>query len=200
MAFEKRTWLARIGTGLNKFIIGAKDANNKQTLENSPDSVTQQGDVISADNLNDLEDRIDSAFKEKEWVKIWENPNSYASFASNASDPIVVDGLIHDFIVEYRKTSTTYGTMFKRFGFAPSSLAIGSTIRVGNLSYTEITDLTSSKMFYDYEREVGFKHDNDETSITFYNCLLYAWIDNNNYVQTDNSNNIPVAVYKLGNN
>ena len=58
MAFVKRTWLARIGIGLNKFIIGAKDGAGKQTLTNSPDSVTQQGDVISADNLNDLEDRI----------------------------------------------------------------------------------------------------------------------------------------------
>ena len=62
MAFVKRTWLARIGTGLNKFIIGDKDANNKQTLTNSPDTVTQQGDVISAENLNDLEDRIDNEF------------------------------------------------------------------------------------------------------------------------------------------
>ena len=62
MAFEKRTWLARIGTGLNKFIIGDKDGNNKQTLTNSPDTVSQQGDVISAENLNDLEDRIDNEF------------------------------------------------------------------------------------------------------------------------------------------
>ena len=62
MAFTKRTWLARIGTGLNKFIIGDKDGNNKQTLTNSPDSVSQQGDVISADNLNDLEDRIYNEF------------------------------------------------------------------------------------------------------------------------------------------
>ena len=62
MAFEKRTWLARIGQGLNKFIIGDKDGEGKQTLTNSPDSVTQQGDVISAENLNDLEDRIEDAF------------------------------------------------------------------------------------------------------------------------------------------
>lgn len=62
MAFIKRTWLARIGTGLNKFIIGEKDANDKQTLVNSPDSVSQQGDVISADNLNDLEQRIEDEF------------------------------------------------------------------------------------------------------------------------------------------
>ena len=66
MAFEKRTWLARIGTGLNKFIIGEKDANDKQTLVNSPDSVTQQGDVISAENLNDLEERIADGFDDTE--------------------------------------------------------------------------------------------------------------------------------------
>lgn len=63
--FNRRTWLARIGTGLNKFIIGAKDADGKQALVNSPDSVTQEGDVISADNLNDLEGRIESEFNKK---------------------------------------------------------------------------------------------------------------------------------------
>lgn len=63
--FERRTWLARIGTGLNKFIIGAKDADGKQALVNSPDSVTQEGDVISAANLNDLEGRIESEFNRK---------------------------------------------------------------------------------------------------------------------------------------
>lgn len=62
MSFIKRTWLARIGTGLNKFIIGAVDGDGKQTLVNSPDSVSQQGDVISAENLNDLEDRIAEGF------------------------------------------------------------------------------------------------------------------------------------------
>ena len=62
MAFIKRTWLARIGTGLNKFIIGALGGDGKQTLTNSPDSVSQQGDVISADNLNDLENRIGDGF------------------------------------------------------------------------------------------------------------------------------------------
>ena len=66
MAFVKRTWLARLGTGLNKFIIGEKDAQDKQTLTNSPDSVTQEGDTISAQNLNDLEDRIEAGFNEKQ--------------------------------------------------------------------------------------------------------------------------------------
>ena len=73
MAFLKRTWLARIGTGLNKFIIGNKDGEGKQTLTNAPDSVTQQGDVISAENLNDLEDRIEAGFNEKQDVLTFDN-------------------------------------------------------------------------------------------------------------------------------
>ena len=68
MAFVKRTWLARLGIGLNKFIIGNKDSQGRQALQNAPDSVTQQGDVISADNLNDLEDRIETGFNGKQDV------------------------------------------------------------------------------------------------------------------------------------
>lgn len=73
MAFLKRTWLARLGTGLNKFLIGDKGADGKQTLTNSPDTVVQEGDVISADNLNDLEDRISDGFDEKQDVLTFDN-------------------------------------------------------------------------------------------------------------------------------
>lgn len=73
MAFLKRTWLARLGTGLNKFLIGDKGADGKQTLTNSPDTVVQEGDVISADNLNDLEDRISDGFDEKQNVLTFDN-------------------------------------------------------------------------------------------------------------------------------
>lgn len=88
MAFVKRTWLARIGTGLNKFIIGEKDANNKQTLTNSPDTVSQQGDVISADNLNDLEDRIYNEFDSQD-TRITNNANAIA----NKQDTLTFDNV-----------------------------------------------------------------------------------------------------------
>jgi len=88
MAFIKRTWLARIGTGLNKFIIGEKDGNNKQTLTNSPDSVTQQGDVISADNLNDLENRIQAGFNEKQDTLTFDNVPT-----SNSNNPVKSGGI-----------------------------------------------------------------------------------------------------------
>lgn len=61
MAYNKRTWLGRQGTGLNKFSIGGA---SPVTIVNQPDSVTQVGDALSAGNLNDLEDRIEDAFDE----------------------------------------------------------------------------------------------------------------------------------------
>jgi hypothetical protein len=92
MAFEKRTWLARIGTGLNKFIIGDKDANNKQTLTNSPDTVTQQGDVISADNLNDLEDRIDDEFTSHD-TRIANNTTAIGNLVTAMADKVDIGDL-----------------------------------------------------------------------------------------------------------
>lgn len=88
MAFVKRTWLARIGTGLNKFIIGEKDAQNKQTLTNSPDSVTREGDTISAQNLNDLEDRIEAGLNEKQDALTFDNAPTEGS-----TNPVTSGGI-----------------------------------------------------------------------------------------------------------
>lgn len=93
MAFIKRTWLARIGTGLNKFLIGTPDGQGKQTLTNSPDSVTQQGDVISADNLNDLEDRIEAGFNGKQDTLTFDNTPT-----QNSNNPVKSGGLFNTFI------------------------------------------------------------------------------------------------------
>ena len=59
MAFQKKTWFARLGQGLNKFIF---NGGSKVTLDSSPDVVTQEGTPLSAENMNDLEDRIDAEF------------------------------------------------------------------------------------------------------------------------------------------
>ena len=60
--WSMKTWTARVCTGGNKFIIGEKDINGKQTIVNSPDSIIEQGDNLSDVNLNDLEERIDGGF------------------------------------------------------------------------------------------------------------------------------------------
>lgn len=59
MAFQKKTWLARLGQGLNKFIF---NGGSKVTLDSSPDLVTQEGTPLSAENMNDLEQRIEDEF------------------------------------------------------------------------------------------------------------------------------------------
>ena len=59
MAYQKKTWLARLGQGLNKFIF---NGGSKVTLDSSPDVVSQEGTALSADNMNDLEQRIDDEF------------------------------------------------------------------------------------------------------------------------------------------
>ena len=63
MAYSKKTWKARQGLGLNKFSI---DGATPVAIINQPDSVTQQGDALSAGNLNNLEDRIAEAFDDVE--------------------------------------------------------------------------------------------------------------------------------------
>ena len=103
MAFLKRNWLARIGVGLNKFIIGEKDASGKQTLTNSPVSVTQEGDVSSADNLNDLEQRIYNAFVDGALTKVWENPSPSTAWSSSA---ISLGGAYPEIVLEYASDTT----------------------------------------------------------------------------------------------
>lgn len=61
MAFIKKTWLARIGVGLNRFRM---NNSTDVVLESNPISVTQAGDQLSADNMNNLETRIGNAFDE----------------------------------------------------------------------------------------------------------------------------------------
>lgn len=59
MAFNKRTWKGRQGTGLNKFSINGA---TPVTVVNQPDTITEVGDALSAGNLNDLETRIGNEF------------------------------------------------------------------------------------------------------------------------------------------
>lgn len=61
MSFLKKTWLARIGVGLNRFRM---NNSTDVVLESNPVSITQQGDQLSADNMNNLETRIGNAFDE----------------------------------------------------------------------------------------------------------------------------------------
>ena len=77
MAFNKRTWKGRQGTGLNKFSI---DGATPVTVVNQPDSITEQGDALSAGNLNDLENRIYNEFAGVETPAVISNAEIDALF------------------------------------------------------------------------------------------------------------------------
>ena len=63
MAYSKKTWVGRTGTGLNKYKVEAVEgAEDTFTITSTPDSIVVEGDALSANNLNDLENRIDGEF------------------------------------------------------------------------------------------------------------------------------------------
>lgn len=195
MAFIKRNWLARIGIGLNKFIIGDKDGEGKQTLTNSPDSVTQAGDVISADNLNDLEDRIADEFDSMETnfhsiklTKVWENEHPDQDYGGYPMPRADIGDDTYDFIIEYRTIKTNNGTMFAHFHM-PDSSASGNLIDVnvwGSGHELQGRD-------FDFRRvgSGGVYH----SELAFYDCYSF----NGSTYTTENNCLIPVAVYKVGN-
>lgn len=123
MAFEKRTWLARIGTGLNKFIIGNKDSEGKQTLTNAPDlPLTQEGDVISAENLNDLEERIEAGLNEKQNTLTFDDVPTSGSNNPVKSGGVytALAGRIENFSSSISVPATSQG----KIGYASLSLQI----------------------------------------------------------------------------
>lgn len=200
MAFVKRNWLARIGIGLNKFLIGDKDADGKQTLTNSPDSVTQQGDVISADNLNDLEDRIGNAFTEMKLTKIWENPNPNSSYSGGS--PIDLGGVYQDIVIEFNPSLSALG---QRGLFKHIKVPQGDTrLRCGDIGFFYHVWNGSTDDVVHYFRHV-LACVNTTTEILFNNCLCVTdtFTNGTGVFQSSKLTNdpaffVPIAIYVVG--
>lgn len=97
MAFVPRTWLPRLGTDLNRYLV-----NNQryETLVNAPTEITQQGDMISATNLNDLETRIKNAFDDLQSGKTCViSSTSLYSYSSGSGSFTINDEGYYQFIV-----------------------------------------------------------------------------------------------------
>lgn len=195
MAFVKRTWLARIGIGLNKFLIGDKDSQGKQTLVNDPDTISQEGDVISADNLNDLEDRIESAVGSLETevqgirlTKVWENEHPDEDMGGYPPPTADIGEDTYEFVIEYRHSKSVPSTNFRHFKMTGSS---------GTGSLFDISLWSSGHVMYD--RDFDFDRvgtgGNLHSQLTFYSCK--SWDGSTS--GTDNGILIPVAVYKVTN-
>lgn len=151
MAFIKRTWLARIGTGLNKFIIGEKDANNKQILVNSPDSVSQQGDVISADNLNDLENRIDNGFDDAHTEMVnglatKQNTLTFDNVPTSGSNNPVKSGGIYT-TIEGMKLTKVWENQSPTAEFTTSTIEFNESLQEVVIEYAFSTDYPNFRSF-----------------------------------------------------
>ena len=189
MAYERRTWYQRLGQGLNKFLIGEKDAEGKQELTNAPDSITQQGDVISADNLNDLEGRIQAGFNGVSGVLAWENSSPKTAFAQQTVTlNNIPSASNHVFAIDYVKQivdeeyfDSSIAT--KRVFFNGSSLA---PLKYSNTYVLEENDGTK-----DYSRGVYFRVATTSIAITFNG----GYSVENGITSADNYAIVPLRIY-----
>lgn len=144
MAYERRTWYQRLGQGLNKFLIGEKDAEGKQELTNAPDSITQQGDVISADNLNDLEGRIQAGFNELTLKKIWEITNE--DFSADVT--LDLGEVAEELVIEY---TTTMARRTDTLGFSHIKGTSTSSLNAPTMSlFATIGTYFYGRLFKEY--------------------------------------------------
>jgi len=146
MAYNKKTWLARLGQGLNKFIF---NGGSKVTLESAPDVVTQAGTPLSAKNMNDLEDRIDSEFTNVNdainaiSVKIGNLKETSFELASNASYEFDIDYFSTVLISSARSGSSDSSLFF----VAPNTVsAIFNNDNPISVSYGSGTHITISNL------------------------------------------------------
>lgn len=189
MAFEKRTWFARLGLGLNKFIIGDKDAEGKQELTNSPDSITQQGDVISADNLNDLENRIQAGFNGMMLTKVWENSNPDSSFAEQN---IVINSKIEDMVIEFVRDGDYKQTVFFHCACREN---------INNDALLSVSDLwVAESIFSLFSRRFTYSVSTSSTTLAFKDCnqvIANGQVPTWTY-RTENKVLIPYRIYAVG--
>lgn len=197
MAFIKRNWLARIGIGLNKFIIGDKDGEGKQTLTNSPDSITQQGDVISADNLNDLEDRIKAGIDSLEneidstkMILLWENPSPYTAYSGGTI--YLSDSSRREYILEYiYDLGNQWVHEFAHMYFAVQD--INNTMILSK----SVISTDGGNSLVTVNRNLTY--DVDDPSITIGGAQIMTVADGGAITVASNNNFfIPVALFKVG--
>ena len=185
MAYVRRTWYQRLGQGLNKFLIGEKDAEGKQELTNAPDSITQQGDVISADNLNDLEGRINDAILGLSGYLLWENSSPYSAFSGQTIDimnsPYLKVTGIQMFAIEWapdNDTSVGAGTLATKrdyFSVVVQNFSDNMSRAIALMNTMDAVGTPDS-------RRVFFRQlDGQQLRVQFYDCL-HGSTTNNNYI------------------
>lgn len=148
MSFLKKTWLARIGVGLNRFRM---NNSTDVVLESNPVSVTQQGDQLSADNMNNLETRIGNAFDEMagNLAPIEISP---ASTNHAVGTQIVYNGILYKVSSAISTgDNLVVGTNITKYPVSNAISDISDITEIPNLSqYVTDTAITKVWKFYAY--------------------------------------------------
>lgn len=95
MAFAKKTWKDRIAEFPTRRRLTKEDNTSELvTVAREEGTLSQEGDAFSAENMNDLENRIDAEFTEvngklqKEWSTLLDTVNPSAVTSYNLLDSI----------------------------------------------------------------------------------------------------------------
>jgi len=134
MAFEKKTWQPRVGEGLNRF--ETVQTGSAIELINTPTRIDQPGTPLSAENMNDLERRIDGGIGD---IFNYTEAN-YAKYTTGIFNPTITNLGITN--ISYENRNATYvkigKLVFVRFNirgtYSKSSQAT-TAICLSNLPY-----------------------------------------------------------------
>ena len=138
MAFKKKEWKPRQGTGLNKFKIGS---NEPVEIINVPDEVTQQGDGFTSDNMNGLEQRIYSGC-EGNFYKYYNDISEISDVISGYPGSKVTDIIIRGNTVVLNNVFVSVGSNVNTNTVIPVKLYSQSEVleNTYNIQYAKINN------------------------------------------------------------
>ena len=168
MSFIKKTWLARLGVGLNRFRM---NNSTDVVLESNPVSVTQAGDQLSADNMNNLETRIGNALDEMAGnlatIEVSPSQHNWA-----VGSQIVYNGIL------YKVTSAistndnlVVGTNIEPYPVSSALSDISDIIKIKNVTLGTTTTFPS----HGYVHIESYKP--SYSGYTLVNCNIFSYSD-----------------------
>ena len=150
MAYTKKTWKDRVSQYLNRRKLTDINTGTTQTVNVVRDegNVTEDGDTFTAANMNDLEDRIDTAFDELTAADI-----SYSAGVSvtDKLDEIVANAnTVHSYTVSITHASLSQGNVhvnaysvgkiYMITGYMRANAEIASDTVIGSVTGVTLTD------------------------------------------------------------
>lgn len=121
MAFKKKTWLDRIAEYPTRRRLKKSNGTDEiVTVSREEGTISQEGDAFSADNMNDLETRIDDEFNSlnlkmgnklgyKQIVTIKPNSSTKITFPYNSAGLIIFNGALASLFSMYQYCAFSNG-------------------------------------------------------------------------------------------